>query len=214
MPGFVRWSTARSQPASSTDRALGVQRGRVLPDTNVCYPISLLDLVLRLDEAELHEIVWTEDLLDELARTWVAKGARSAEAAEKICGDIRAAFVGQDVPRDTYEHLIASMPGDDMDDHAHAAAAVVRAPCVILTRNLKDFPAEPLAGWGVTVREPDEYLIAMFDQYPDELVGIVGEMASDRRKPAMTALEIADALGRAGAPGFAARLRRRIDDGR
>ena len=116
-----------------------MERGRVLPDTNVCYPISLLDLVLRLDEAELHEIVWTEDLLDELARTWVAKGARSAEAAEKVCGDIRAAFVGQDVPRDAYEHLIASMPGDDMDDHAHAAAAVVRAPCVILTRNLKDF---------------------------------------------------------------------------
>lgn len=116
-----------------------MERGRVLPDTNVCYPISLVDLVLRLDEAELHEIVWTEDLLGELARTWVAKGARSALAAEKVCGDIRAAFVGQDVPRDAYEHLIASMPGDDMDDHAHAAAAVVRAPCVILTRNLKDF---------------------------------------------------------------------------
>ena len=59
-----------------------MERGRVLPDTNVCYPISLVDLVLRLDEAELHEIVWTEDLLGELARTWVAKGARSALAAE------------------------------------------------------------------------------------------------------------------------------------
>jgi len=34
---------------------------RVLPDTNVCYPISLLDLMLRLDEASLHEIIWTED---------------------------------------------------------------------------------------------------------------------------------------------------------
>jgi hypothetical protein len=189
-----------------------VERGRVLPDSNVCYPISLLDLVLRLDEAELHEIVWTEDLLDELARTWVAKGARSAEAAEKVCGDIRAAFVGQDVPRDTYEHLIASMPGDDTDDHAHAAAAVVRAPCVILTKNLKDFPAEPLAGWGVVVREPDEYLSEMFDQYPDELVGIVGEMASDRSNPPMTAIEITDALERNGAPVFAARLRRRIGD--
>ncbi len=32
---------------------------RVLPDTNVCYPISLLDLVLRLDEVELHEVIPT-----------------------------------------------------------------------------------------------------------------------------------------------------------
>lgn len=71
---------------------------------------------------------------------------------------------------------------------------------MILTRNLKDFPAEPLASWGVVVREPDEYLIEMFDQYPDEMVGIVGEMASDRSNPPMTTIEIADALGRAGAP--------------
>lgn len=189
-----------------------MDRGRVLPDTNVCYPISLLDLVLRLDEAELHELVWTEDLLDELAHIWVEKGARSAAAAEKVCGDIRSAFAGQDVPRGTYEHLIAAMPGDDKDDHAHAAAAVVRAPCVILTRNLKDFPAEPLASWGVVVREPDEYLTEMFDQYPDELVGIVGEMASDRSNPPMTAIEITGALERAGAPVFAARLRQRIGD--
>jgi hypothetical protein len=61
---------------------------RVLPDTNVCYPISLLDSLLRLDEASLHEVVWTEDLLGELARTWVEHGARSREAAERICEEI------------------------------------------------------------------------------------------------------------------------------
>ncbi len=94
---------------------------RVLPDTNVCFPISLLDLVLRLDEAALHEVVWTEDLLDELARVWVEQGARTAEVAAKVCDDIRRAFVGQDVPRHEYEALIESMPGNDTDDHVHAA---------------------------------------------------------------------------------------------
>lgn len=58
-----------------------MERRRVLPDVNVCFPISLLDLVLRLDEAELHRIVWTDDLLDELARVWVDHGARSAVTA-------------------------------------------------------------------------------------------------------------------------------------
>lgn len=51
---------------------------RVLPDTNVCYPISLLDLLLRLDEASFHQILWTEDLLGELARVWVARFAETA----------------------------------------------------------------------------------------------------------------------------------------
>ena len=164
--------------------------------------------MLRLDEAELHEIVWTDGLLDELARKWVEKGARSPEAAAKVCGDIRAAFVGQDVPRDRYEHLVESMPGNDPDDHAHAAAALVRAPCVILTNNIKDFPAEPLASHGVVVRRPDEYLTEMFDQHPDELVRVVREMSADRTEPPMTANEIVDALERAGVPGLAARLRR------
>lgn len=184
-----------------------MERGRVLPDTNVCYPMSLLDLVLRLDEAELHEIVWTEDLLDELARKWVEKGARSAEAAAKVCGDIRSTFVGQDVPRDKYEHLVDSMPGNDSDDHTHAAAAVVRAPCVILTNNVKDFPAEPLAARGVLVRRPDEHLTVLFDQHPDELISIVREMSADRTDPPMTANEIVDALERAGVVELAARMR-------
>jgi PIN domain len=187
-----------------------VERQRILPDVNVCFPISLLDLVLRLDEAELHQVVWTEDLLDELTRVWVEHGARSAEAAAKVCRDIRDAFVGQDVPRHEYQDLIDSMPGSDPDDHAHAAAAVARAPCVILTKNTKDFPSETLAVRGVAVREPDEYLTALFDQHPDELVGVVREMAEDRSNPPMTVNEIVDALARAGVPAFAARVRRRL----
>lgn len=94
---------------------------RVLPDTNVCFPISLLDLLLRLDEVSLHEIIWTEDLLGELADTWVSRGIRTREAAERVCDHIRAAFVRQDVPRAEYEHLVAAMPGDDPGDHLHAA---------------------------------------------------------------------------------------------
>jgi PIN domain len=187
-----------------------VERQRILPDVNVCFPISLLDLVLRLDEAELHQVVWTEDLLDELARVWVKHGARSAEAAAKVCRDIRGAFVGQDVPRHEYEDLIDSMPGSDKDDHAHAAAAVARAPCVVLTKNTKDFPVEALAVRGVVVREPDDYVTELFDEYPDEMVDIVREMAADRSNPPMTASEIIDALGRAGVSEFASRVRSRL----
>ena len=189
-----------------------MERKRVLPDTNVCYPISLLDLVLRLDEAEIHQVLWTDDLLDELARTWVEKGARSSGAAAKICADIRSTFIQQGIARDEYDHLIASMPGNDPDDHPHAAAATVRAPCVILTRNLKDFPAEPLATYDVTVSAPDEYLTDIFDRHPAELVGIVQEMAADRRNPPMAPSDVAEALERAGVPKLALRLRDEIPD--
>jgi hypothetical protein len=70
---------------------------------------------------------------------------------------IRHSFANQEVPLSDYEHLVAGMPGDDPDDHRHAAAAVARAPATIVTANLADFPAEPLAALGVSVVGPDDY---------------------------------------------------------
>jgi len=183
---------------------------RILPDTNVCYPISLLDLLLRLDEVSLHEIIWTEDLLDELARKWVEHGIRSREAADRICDDIRASFAGQDVPRQDYETLIASMPGDDPDDHPHAAAAVARAPATIITENVADFPTKPLAARGVTVRRPNDYLTELFDEHADEIAQVVIEMAADRQRPPMTPGDVLDALARAGVARFAERVRKHL----
>lgn len=184
---------------------------RVLPDTNICYPISRLDLLLRLDEASLHEILWTEDLLSELARVWVEHGAHSRQAAERICDAIRAAFSGQEVPRAAYAHLIASMPGDDADDHAHAAAAAVRAPATILTRNLRHFPAESLAQYGVSVRTPDDYLTEMFSLHAYDLVRVVHQMAADRRSPIMSVADVLSALERAGIPRLTQCVRALLD---
>jgi len=76
---------------------------RVLPDTNVCYPLSLLDLLLRLDEVSLHEVIWSEDLLEELREVWVRNGARSLKSARRVCDHIRDSFAGQEVPRPDHE---------------------------------------------------------------------------------------------------------------
>jgi hypothetical protein len=180
---------------------------RVLPDTNVCFPISLLDLVLRLDEAAFHEVVWTEDLFEELAAVWVAKGARSAAAAQKVCGDIRRAFAGQEVSRAEYAHLVDSMPGPDPADHLHAAAAAAVAPAVLLTANTADFPATPPAERGVTVQTPDAYLCELLEAHGDALLEVVAEMAQDHRNPTMTVDEVLGALERCGVRRLVAGLR-------
>jgi hypothetical protein len=180
---------------------------RVLPDTNVCFPISLLDLVLRLDEAAFHQVVWTEDLLAELAGVWVAKGARSKASAQKVCDDIRRAFSDQEVPRGDYAHLVDTMPGNDPADHPHAAAAAAVAPAVLLTANTADFPAAALAELGVTVQTPDAYLCELLEEHGDALLEVVAEMAEDRRNPTMTVDEVLDALERSGVRRLVAGLR-------
>ena len=105
---------------------------KVFPDTSVCFPISVLDLLLRCDERDLHRIVWSEDLLRELARFWVREGARSVVSWRAVTAAIRSTFPDQRIDRDVYAPLIDEMPGDDPDDHCHAAAAVAVAPAVLL----------------------------------------------------------------------------------
>lgn len=180
---------------------------RVLPDTNVCFPISVLDLILRCDESDLHRIIWTDDLLEELERVWITKGARSCTSVRQITGALRAAFPDRRVERDRYERLIDSMDGPDPDDHVHAAAAVAVAPAVLLTMNLADFPAEGLAARGVSVTHPDTYFTSLLGIYPDDVRLVVAEMAAGRRRPPMTVSEVVDALARAGLRRFAATLR-------
>lgn len=149
---------------------------RVLPDTNVCFPISLLDLVLRCDEADLHRVVWTEDILRELEGVWVRKGARSEESARSICDLIRSGFPDGEIAREQYTELVEAMSGPDPDDHAHAAAAASVAPSVLLTANLADFPNEDMAPRRVRVEHPDDYFTTLLDLHPEEVRQIIHEM--------------------------------------
>lgn len=179
----------------------------MLPDTNVCYPISLLDLVLRCDEHDLHRVVWTTDLLDELVRVWIRNGARSEAAATAIVAQIADTFPQQHVSRTDYQHLISMMPGADPDDRVHAAAAASVAPSIILTANLKDFPATELSAFDVTVVHPDAYFLELLRAMPDEIQGVLAGMARARRRPPMSVLDIVDALERAGLHAFTRQLR-------
>ena len=122
--------------------------GRVFADSNVLFPFSVMDLLLALSEDGVHEVIWTDDLLDEWERVIVREHKRSPASAAQITSAVREFFVDSKVVREEYEHLIEDMPGKDPDDHAHMATAVACQPCTILTNNAKDFPPRPLAKRG------------------------------------------------------------------
>jgi hypothetical protein len=174
--------------------------------------MSLLDLVLRCDEHDLHRVLWTDDVLDELVEVWVRNGARSEASARAIVGQIRAAFEDQQVVRTDYEQLIAEMPGQDEDDHVHAAAAIAAAPSTLLTVNTKDFPAAELGARGVTVRHPDDYFLELFEAEPVVIHGVLAGMSRDRHHPPMTVADVVGALQRAGLSSSPARSERAEGD--
>ena len=152
--------------------------------------------------------MWTEALLRELAEAITAGGRRPAATAAAICDGVRRTFPEGEVRRADYEHLVDEVPGPDPDDREHPAAAIAAGCDLLLTNDKKGFPVAALGRRGLRVRRPDDYLVELLDAYPDDVVGIVEEMARDKIRPPMTTGDVLDALQRAGVADFARRVRR------
>lgn len=119
---------------------------RVFPDADVLYPISVADLTLRLGDIELHQVLWSEDLLAEVERVLFERKGLTPENATYFCDCIREAFPHGEVAREDYRDLAESRTGPDPDDHAHSAAAIAGGATVLLTSDTKGFPKRDLGG--------------------------------------------------------------------
>jgi len=179
---------------------------RVLADTNVLFPFSLMDLMFALSQDRIHTLLWSDRLLDEWERVIVREQHRSPTAAAAIAAAIRDHFPENRVPDTDYKDLLATLEGPDPDDLHHPAAAAGRASTLI-TWNLADFPATALGPLGITATDPDTYLCALLERDPTELTATLRRMAAEKRRPPMTTTDLTDALERAGVPVFAGRAR-------
>src|ERR1700744_3864166 len=112
---------------------------RVFIDTNVLFPFSVMDLMLALTEDGIHDVMWSDELLDEWERVIVRKRPRSPDAAAAISATIRQFFADTRIPVQSYRGLIAEVDGPDPDDNAHIAAAVAGQVELLVTWNSKDF---------------------------------------------------------------------------
>jgi len=194
---------APSTDAPDHDR----DRERVFCDTNVLWPVALVDLTFRLAEIGYHEMLWTEDLLAELTRVLVDyKGLPSANA-ERFCSQIRETFPDGEILRSRYEVRITQQVGPDANDHPHSAAAAAGGATVLLTANVADFPVTDVSP--CVARKPDDYYCHVLDDDPELIELVLEEMQGHLTRRQVTIDDLIDALERAGCPTFAKRLRTR-----
>lgn len=85
--------------------------GRVFVDTNVLFPFSVMDLMLALTEDGIHEVMWTDALLNEWERVIVRELQRSPDAAAAITATIREFFADARIPEESYRSMIAEVDG-------------------------------------------------------------------------------------------------------
>lgn len=177
----------------------------VVMDACVLVPAALCDFLLRAAAAGLYRLCWTNDILDEVQRTLINDLGKQPEQVARRIAAMTRAF--PDALVTSHTRLIGSIPVEinAKDRHVVAAAVASGAP-LIVTSNLRDFPAAALESLGVEAQSPDEFLMDLFALDADAVQIIVVRQSAALRTPPMTPLEVVEALGRQAAT-FAANLR-------
>jgi predicted nucleic acid-binding protein len=176
----------------------------VIYDACVLYPNVLRDVLIRVAMAGTVRARWTEAILDETFRNLRANRPdldpdKLSRTRELMCEAVPDCLVTG------YETLIEGLVLPDPDDR-HVLAAAVRAGAqLIVTSNLKDFPDDALAAYGVEAKGPDDFLV---DQYfLDEalLPRVIADISRSWQQPGGELVVVA-ALERAGLIQLAALL--------
>jgi predicted nucleic acid-binding protein len=132
-------------------------------DADVLYPNTLRDLLIRI--AQLPHLVqakWTEKILDEVTDN-LRKNMPdiTAEKTDRLRQLMNTAV--RDCLVSGYEPLIAALDLPDPNDRHVLAAAIKAKAQIIVTKNLRDFPADRLAPWDLKAKSPDSFVRDLID---------------------------------------------------
>jgi predicted nucleic acid-binding protein len=168
-------------------------------DTSALYGARLSDLCLWLADAGAFRPLWSADIIEELERNLLKNGERADLVSKRI--DTMTAYF-PDAMVDGYSDLIEGMTCDPKDRHVLAAAVRANAE-VLVTFNLKDFPADSTAAFEIEVVHPDDFLLDQLDLFPGLVVGTLRHLVSIYDSPHVSMDELLRSLTRAGVPKFA-----------
>jgi predicted nucleic acid-binding protein len=179
-------------------------------DANILYPAPLRDLFIRLTQAGLVQARWTEAIHDEWMRNVLKdhpelSPARLARTRTLMNEAVRDCLVTG------YENLVESLSLPDPDDRHVLAAAIRSAAEVIVTFNLKDFPASRLESYNVEAVHPDDFLLELLNDAPGLVCAAVKRQREGLRNPPKTAEELLATLEVQGLTQTVARLRPFVD---
>lgn len=179
----------------------------VLIDTCVLLPITLTDLLLRLAEARTYRVLWSEDILTELERNLVRKIQLSPVDARRRVEAMKDHF--PDALVEDYEDLTRAMICDEKDRHVLAAAVRSNAE-ILVTFNLKDFPATSTKPYDIEAVSPDDFLLDQLDLFPDLVLRCLKEQVAAYKSPEINLVELLTIFEACSLPLFVAAVREKL----
>ena len=179
----------------------------VIFDACVLYPAPLRDLLMHLAMTGLFRARWTDQIHDEWTRNVLTKRPDLKPEQLHRTRELMNAHA-LDCLVTGYELLISGLSLPDPNDR-HVLAAAIRARAdVIVTFNLKDFPAEHLEEFGIEAQHPDEFVTHQIDLDAGLVCTDVKRQRQNLKNPPRTALELLATFEAQGLPQTVLRLKK------
>lgn len=172
----------------------------VVLDACVLYSAALRDLLLRLSRAGFFSLRWSDRILDEMVLALTR--TRPDIPVQRL--DRLKAIMIEAFPRAMVEPAAFAPLGlpDPADEHVVAVAAASSAD-LLVTHNLRDFPAQTVKrATSVRVMSPDELLVMLLAEDEEAVRCVLDEMAAGLRNPPIPPERLIEGL-QAQAPRFA-----------
>ncbi|MBZ6391857.1 MAG: PIN domain-containing protein [Pantoea dispersa] len=171
----------------------------VVFDACVLYPSPLRDLLMHLGLTDLCQPKWSDDIQDEWTRNLLANNPEYKE--EKLARTVRLMNTAlPDANVTNYQPIIDGLNLPDPDDRHVLAVAIKSQSEIIVTANLKDFPAEILSPYGIEAMHPDEFIVDLLDLNASHVFKAVNRARTSMSKPPMNVDDYLDCLFRQQLP--------------
>lgn len=185
----------------------GHARYTVLLDACALFPICVCDALMSVAATGIYAAKWTRRIDDEWTRSLEAQRGKPKGTFDVRRDLMHDACPDWEVPESAWRSLEESLSLPDSDDrHVLAAAVAGHADCIV-TFNLRDFPEQAVAQFGIEVLHPDAFLISQLDLDPLRVLPAFKKMRARLCNPDLTPEAFAESIERNGLPQTALFLR-------
>ena len=148
------------------------------------YPAVLRDLLIRLARTGLFHARWSDQIHEEWVQAVLRKRPDLADALQRTRTLMNSAV--DDALVTGFEPLIPRLTLPDPDDRHVLAAAIAARADVIVTLNLKHFPADALAPCSIEAHHPDIFMRHILDLDEPSALTAVRDHRASLKKPAFS----------------------------
>lgn len=171
-------------------------RYTALIDANVLVSAPKRDLIFTLARAEMYRFRWSHRIVEETETALVSvfsdrKVAEPEKRAAASCEAMMRAFPEAMIPGDFTN--VPAYPGfPDESDHHVMHAAIRCKSSMIVTENLKDFPAEALDQYELEAKSADGFIADAIDLDQFRAAENVKKLRARLTNPAYSAEQLLD----------------------